>query len=82
LGASQGHRPALPAADRGRRGEPAIVIMSVQDFIRTVAPTPDWLDKVWTGAKQRGLDKLIPAEIDAEITLYRHKDDPASSGIS
>jgi hypothetical protein len=56
--------------------------MSVQDFIRTVAPTPDWLDKVWTGAKQRGLDKLIPAEIDAEITLYRHKDDPASSGIS
>ena len=26
-----------------RRGEPAVVIMSVQDFIRTVAPPPDWL---------------------------------------
>jgi prevent-host-death family protein len=65
-----------------RRGEPAVVIMSVQDFIRTVAPPPDWLEKAWTGAKQRGLDKLTPAEIDAEITLYRRKDDPASSGTS
>jgi prevent-host-death family protein len=24
-----------------RRGEPAVVIMSVQDFIRTAAPPPD-----------------------------------------
>ena len=62
-----------------RRGEPAIVIMSVQDFIRTAAPSPDWLEKAWTGAKQRGLDKLTPADIDAEITLYRRKDDPASA---
>jgi hypothetical protein len=38
-----------------RRGEPAVVIMSVQDFIRTTAPPPDWLQKAWTGAKQRGL---------------------------
>jgi len=65
-----------------RRGEPAVVIMSVQDFIRTVTPPPDWLEKAWTGAKQRGLDKLTPAEIDAEITLCRRKDDPASSGTS
>jgi hypothetical protein len=47
-----------------------------------VAPPRDWLDKAWTGAKQRGLDKLTPAEIDAEITLYRRKDDPASNGVS
>ena len=50
-----------------RRGEPAVVIMSVQDFIHTAAPPPDWLDKAWTGAKQRGPDKLAPAEIDVEI---------------
>jgi hypothetical protein len=50
-----------------RRGEPAIVIMSVQDFIRTVAPPPDWLEKAWAGAKQHGLDKLTPTEIDAAI---------------
>jgi hypothetical protein len=37
-----------------RRGDPAVVIMSVQDFIRTAAPPPDWLQKAWTGAKRRG----------------------------
>ena len=50
-----------------RRGEPAIVIMSVQDFIRTVAPPPDWIEKAWSGAKRRGLDTLTPADIEAEI---------------
>ena len=50
-----------------RRGEPAVVIMSVQDFIRTVAPPPDWLEKAWSGAKRRGLDTLMPADIEAEI---------------
>jgi prevent-host-death family protein len=56
-----------------RRGEPAVVIMSVQDFIRTVAPAPDWLQKAWKGAKRRGLDKLTPADVDAEITAYRRE---------
>jgi hypothetical protein len=50
-----------------RRGEPAVVIMSVQDFIRTAAPPPDWLEKAWSGAKRRGLDALTPANVDAEI---------------
>jgi len=54
-----------------RRGEPAVVIMSVQDFIRTVAPPPDWLQKAWAGAKRRGLDALTPADIDAEIAAHR-----------
>jgi prevent-host-death family protein len=57
-----------------RRGAPAVVIMSVQDFIRTAAPPPDWLEKAWSGAKQRGLDKLNPADIDAEITAYRRQE--------
>jgi hypothetical protein len=57
-----------------RRGEPAVVIMSVQGFIRTAAPPPDWIEKAWTGAKQRGLDKLTPAEIDAEIDRRRELD--------
>src|ERR1700761_1329091 len=65
-----------------RRGEPAVVIMSVQDFIRTAAPPPDWLDKAWAGAKQRGLDKLTPAEIDDEIAAYRRRNDSAPGGAS
>jgi prevent-host-death family protein len=56
-----------------RRGQPAVVIMSVQDFIRTVAPPPDWLEKAWRGAKRRGLDKLTSADIDAEIAAYRRE---------
>ena len=54
-----------------RRGEPAVVIMSVQDFIRIAAPPPDWLQKAWTGAKRRGLEALSREDIDAEITTHR-----------
>jgi hypothetical protein len=63
-----------------RRGEPAVVIMSVQDFIRTVAPPPDWLEKAWNGAKRRGLDALTPAEIEVEIVAHRRKPDPVTPG--
>jgi prevent-host-death family protein len=56
-----------------RRGEPAVVIMSVADFIKTVAPPPKWLEKAWAGAKRRGLDKLTPHEIEAEIKAYRRE---------
>jgi prevent-host-death family protein len=56
-----------------RRGEPAVVIMSVQDFIRTAAPPPGWLGKAWNGAKRRGLDKLTARDIDAEISSYRRE---------
>jgi hypothetical protein len=59
-----------------RRGEPAVVIMSVQDFIRNAAPPPDWLEKARTGAKRRGLDTRTRAEIDAEMTAHRRKPDP------
>jgi prevent-host-death family protein len=65
-----------------RRGEPAVVIMSVQDFIRTAAPPPDWLEKAWTGAKQRGLDKLTSAGVDDEIAAFRRRNDPAPGGTS
>ena|SRR5277367_6079435 len=63
-----------------RRGEPAVVIMSVQDFIRTVAPPPDWLQKAWKGAKRRSLDKLTTADVNAEITAYRQEKKNHASG--
>src|SRR5215467_11084190 len=63
-----------------RRGEPAVVIMSVQDFIRTAAPPPDWLEKAWRGAKRRGVDTLTPADIEAEILAHRRKPDPVTPG--
>jgi prevent-host-death family protein len=54
-----------------RRGEPAVVILSVEDYLESVASAPDWLRKAWAGAKQRGLDKLTTDEIDAEIAAHR-----------
>lgn len=56
-----------------RRGEPAVVIMSVQDFIRTAAPPPDWLQTAWDGVKRRALDRTPLKDIDAEIEAYRRE---------
>ena len=56
-----------------RRGEPTVVIMSVKDFIQTIAPPPKWLEKAWSGAKKRGVDKLTLAEINAEIKAARNE---------
>ncbi len=51
--------------------------MSVQDFIRTVAPPPDWLTKAWSGTKPRGLEKITLDEINAEIEAERRDRQPA-----
>jgi prevent-host-death family protein len=65
-----------------RRGEPAVVIMSVQDFIRAVAPPPDWLQKAWAGARRRGLAAMAPEAIEAEITAHRRgKKDPGATRV-
>lgn len=54
-----------------RRGEPAVIIMGVQDYIDAIAPAPDWLKKSWDDAKRKGLDKLTMREINAEIAATR-----------
>lgn len=54
-----------------RNGEPAVLILSVADYIKTFAPPPDWLVESWEDAKRKGLDKLTMKEIDAEIAAYR-----------
>jgi prevent-host-death family protein len=54
-----------------RRGEPVIVILSVQDYLASVQNAPEWLQEAWAGSKKRGLDKLTMGEIDAEIDAYR-----------
>jgi len=56
-----------------RNGEPAVLILSVADFVKTLAPPPDWLEKSWDTARRRGLDKLSIDGIDAEIAAYRRE---------
>jgi prevent-host-death family protein len=41
-----------------RRGEPVVVILSVQDYLASVQSAPDWLREAWAGAKKRDLEKL------------------------
>ncbi len=54
-----------------RNGEPAVLILSVIDYVKTLAPPPDWLEKSWDSAKRRGLDKLTAKDIDSEIAASR-----------
>jgi prevent-host-death family protein len=56
-----------------RNGEPAVLILSVTDYVKTFAPPPNWLEKSWDSAKSIGLDKLTPKDIDAEIAASRRE---------
>ena len=56
-----------------RRGAPAVIIMSVKDYVKTIAPAPDFLQELWAEAKRKGLDTLTTREIDAEIKAYRRE---------
>jgi prevent-host-death family protein len=54
-----------------RRGEPSVVIMSIRDYVDTMAPAPQWLKDLQASAKRRGTNKLIMRQIDAEIAKVR-----------
>lgn len=56
-----------------RNGEPTVLIISVADFIKTIAPAPDWLTDIQNQARRKGLDKLTMPEIDAEIKAARRE---------
>ena len=56
-----------------RRGQPAVIIMSVKDYIDTIAPTPAWLEQIGAEAKRKGLNKLTMRQIDAEIAAARRE---------
>lgn len=56
-----------------RDGESAVLILSLTDFVKAVAPAPDWLREIQEEAKTKGLDKLTMAEIDAEIAAARRE---------
>jgi len=56
-----------------RNGEPSVLIMSVADFIKTLAPAPGWLTDIQNEARRKGLHKLTMPEIDAEIKATRRE---------
>jgi prevent-host-death family protein len=56
-----------------RRGQPAVIIMSIKDYIDTLAPTPEWLKEIGDEAKRKGLNKITMRQIDAEIAASRRQ---------
>jgi len=56
-----------------RRGKPAVIIMSIKDYIDTIAPTPDWLREIGAESERKGLNKIGMRRIDAEIAAARRE---------
>jgi prevent-host-death family protein len=55
----------------GRRGEPSVVIMSMNDYINTFAPAPEELRDMQATAKRTGADKLTPGQINRIVAAVR-----------
>lgn len=58
-----------------RRGEPSVVIMSIKDYVDTIAPAPRWLKDIQAEAKRKGLDKLKMKDINRLIAEVRNAAD-------
>jgi prevent-host-death family protein len=56
-----------------RRGEPSVIIMSVKDYVDTIAPAPRWLRDIQAEAKRKGLDKLTMSDINRVIAGVRRE---------
>ena len=54
-----------------RRGEPAVIIMSIKDYIKNVAPSPEAYKATRQDAKHKGTSSLSMREIDREIAKVR-----------
>jgi prevent-host-death family protein len=56
-----------------RRGEPQVVIMGIEDFLRNIAPEPNVLAAIRAASKKAGTDRITMREIDQEIAAYRRE---------
>lgn len=54
-----------------RRGEPAVIIMSLKDYIDTIAPAPEELKAMQRTAKRTGANRLTMRNIDSLIAAAR-----------
>jgi len=54
-----------------RRGEPSVIIMSVKDYVDTIAASPTWLKHIQAESKRKGLDKLQMRDINRLVAVVR-----------
>lgn len=57
-----------------RRGEPAVIIMSIKDYINTIAPAPAELKAMQQRAKRTGANKLSMRKINSIIDAVREEE--------
>lgn len=57
----------------GRRGQPTIVIMGIDDFLSTIAPEPEVLAAIRGDSVKNGTASLSMAAIDREIAAHRRE---------
>jgi hypothetical protein len=56
-----------------RRGKPSVIIMSVRDYIRNIAPTPAAYRAIRQEARKNGTSSLSMSEINREIAAHRRQ---------
>src|SRR5450755_968208 len=61
-----------------RRGKPSVIIMSVRDYIRNIAPTPAAYRAIRQEAKKKGSSSLSMREIDRMASAFEHEDSKAA----
>lgn len=54
-----------------KRGAPTVVILGVEDFLKTIAPETRVLASIRADSKKNRTDKLTMREIDREIAAFR-----------
>jgi prevent-host-death family protein len=56
-----------------RRGQPSVIIMSVKDYIKNIAPTPLAYRAIREDARRKGANDLSMREINREIAAVRQQ---------
>jgi prevent-host-death family protein len=57
----------------GKRGEPQVVIMGIEEYLRNFAEPLPVVEEIRQEAKAKGLDRLTMREINREIKRYRRE---------
>jgi prevent-host-death family protein len=59
-----------------RRGEPSVIIMSVKDYIRNIAPPTAATAAIREDARRKGVSGLSMADINRVVATVRRQDAP------
>jgi len=54
-----------------RRGKAQAVILSVEDYLRSIVKQPEAMTRLQEAAEKSGVSRLSMEEIDTEIAAYR-----------